>query len=528
MTLDIQWFIFALVSNEVLTYSEAKNIYNQLKGAKDLTDYAQVVLDKLVDGLSQEDAQSVFEQINSVIEFATGQAATGIAPELPDESAPAKTKGAPAPAAEDDDDEEAKAAKRIAANSGKRTGLVEAGSTTFEARQLDLSGINSYEDLPSLKGIAQVSDAEAAETMIYLLSCLRKLGASDLHLSAMSPPFVRRKLKIERFAPDIITPEDAIKLNMALLSPERREMFLNQLDMNLAIEVGSDRFRVALMMQKDGMAGSYRLVPDHICSLEELGFMEHDIVTIKRMLDYHNGLVLVTGPIGAGKTTSLAAMVDVINQKRTDHVITVEDPIEIIQLSKGCQVTQREIGKHTISYRTALKAALREDPDVIVIGEMHDLETIENAITASETGHLVIGTLHTSDAANTLNRLLDVFPPTQQAQIRAMTAGSLRGIICQRLIPALDGGLTVAYEILTNTMSVANTISEGKSFRLKGIMQTGSKQGMCTFDQCLFDKYKKNMVDYDVALGYMRDASVIAQIKQEWAMREAQKLNKGK
>ena len=202
----------------------------------------------------------------------------------------------------------------------------------------------------------------------------------------------------------------------------------------------------------------------------------------------------------------------------------VEDPIEILQLSKNCQVTQREIGKHTISYRTALKAALREDPDVIVIGELHDLETIENAITASETGHLVIGTLHTSDAANTLNRLLDVFPPSQQPQIRAMTAGSLRGIICQRLLPAENGGLTIAYEILINNMAVANIINEGKAFKLKSTMQIGNKQGMCTLDQCLLGKYKARLISYEVAKYYMRDQAELAQLEREFAIRQAQQL----
>ncbi|MDR0933455.1 MAG: Flp pilus assembly complex ATPase component TadA, partial [Victivallales bacterium] len=206
------------------------------------------------------------------------------------------------------------------------------------------------------------------------------------------------------------------------------------------------------------------------------------------------------------------------------HIITVEDPIEILQPSKGCQVTQREIGKDTISYRTALKAALREDPDVIVIGELHDLETIENAITASETGHLVIGTLHTSDAANTLNRLLDVFPPSQQPQIRAMTAGSLRGIICQQLIPADNGGLTIGYEILINNMAVANIISEGKAFKLKSTMQIGNKQGMCTFDQCMLAKFMAGLISYDVARYYMRDQAEIAQLDRENAIRQARQL----
>ena len=198
--------------------------------------------------------------------------------------------------------------------------------------------------------------------------------------------------------------------------------------------------------------------------------------------------------------------------------------IEILQFSKNCQVTQREVGRHTNSYRTALKAALREDPDVIVIGELHDLETIENAITAAETGHLVIGTLHTSDAANTLNRLLDVFPPAQQSQIRTMTSGSLRGIICQKLVPASGGGLTIGYEILINSMAVANIISEGQAFKLKSVMQIGGKLGMCTFDQCLLGKYKEGLISYEVAKFYIHDQAETLQLERENAIRQAKQL----
>ena len=189
--------------------------------------------------------------------------------------------------------------------------------------------------------------------------------------------------------------------------------------------------------------------------------------------------------------------------------------------SKGCQVTQRQIGGNTNSYRTALKGALREDPDIIVIGEMHDLETIENAITASETGHLVIGTLHTCDAANTLNRLLDVFPPNQQPQIRAMTAGSLRGIVCQKLMHNGSGGLVLSYEILINTLAVSNVISEGKIFQLRASMQIGSKSGMCTIDQNLLELFKQNRITYEAAKDNMRDQSVIHLLNQEQAKRVA-------
>ena len=463
MPLDIQWFIYALISNGAITQADADRFYQSLGANPDLEAYAQLVLDQLVSGLSEEDQQSVLEQIQSVIDYAVAQAETGIAPNLPQNKParpgfpggaaaarpgfppaqragafppaqraaafpPAQRAGAfpparrgyipPSPGSRDmgEPPEE-----RRGGDGGRaRTAIVQDSATRFDSVDIDLSQIQSYADLPSLRNVSEMSDPELQQLVITLLTCLRALGASDLHISAGSPPFVRRMLQIERIDDWVIPEEDAFRLNTVLLSAERKKRFEEDMDINFALEIGADRFRVCLMMHKDGSAASYRLVPDHICSLEELGFLDHDVTHIKRLLDYHNGLVLVTGPIGSGKTTTLAAMVDIINEKRTDHIITVEDPIEILQNSKNCQVTQREIGKHTISYRTALKAALREDPDVIVIGELHDLETIENAITASETGHLVIGTLHTSDAANTLNRLLDVFPPSQQPQIRAV------------------------------------------------------------------------------------------------------------
>ncbi|WP_288558820.1 PilT/PilU family type 4a pilus ATPase [uncultured Victivallis sp.] len=547
MPLDVQWFIYALVSNGALTGEDARQLYADLGPETDLAAFAQAVLDKLVADLSEEDAESVLNQIQTVIDYAVEQAETGIGPRYEEEAEEAEVWDEPG-AARGDLHPEGAGGERIldfhapvlenfrAPGKGEKepeerkfgahhqAGIVQDSATRFEGLELDLSGLQSYDDLPGFEEVSALSKAQLQERMIILLTCLRALGCSDLHLSAGSQPFVRRMLGIERISDYVLTAEDARRLNLALVSAERRGQFEEEMDINFALEVGQDRFRVCLMMHKDGIEGSYRLVPDHICTLEELGFLESDVTHIKRLLDYHNGLVLVTGPIGSGKTTTLAAMVDIINDKRTDHIITVEDPIEILQWSKNCQVTQREIGRHTVSYHAALKGALREDPDVIVIGEMHDLETIENAITASETGHLVIGTLHTSDAANTLNRLLDVFPPSQQPQIRAMTAGSLRGIICQRLVPAAAGGLTVAYEIMVNTMAVGSIINEGKTFRLKSTMATGSRQGMCTLDQCLLEKYKRGLITREVAHSLMRDQSVISQLQAEWATREARKL----
>lgn len=569
MSIDIQWFIYALVSNGVLTPEDAVAVYSSLGDGVSLESYAQAILELMTAECDEEGANEVLAQIQSVCDYAVSQAATGTLPpmelsgdaEAPGavESAPEEVPGAapvsprnvsrqgappprrggvvppprragkspavrksaaaPAAAAADDGEDEAPRKK-----GGKRSGLVMDTPRVFADVEVDYSAITGYESLPSLSDTAYLDDAGLEERMIYLLSCLRYLGCSDLHISAGAPPFVRRQLMIERIDSYVLTAEDAERLNLCLLSPERKQYFQKEQDCSFSLEVGTNRFRVCLMMQKDGISGSYRLVPDHICQLEELGFMERDATTIRKLLDYNNGLILVTGPIGAGKTTTLAAMVNVANEKREDHIITVEEPIEILQLSKKCSVTQREIGKHTISYHSALKAALREDPDIIVVGEMHDLETIENAITAAETGHLVIGTLHTGDAANTLNRLLDVFPPSQQAQIRAMTAGSLRGIICQKQIPNGFGGIELVYEILINSQAVANLVSEGKTYQLKATMAIGSKLGMFTMDQLIFEKFNAGLLTYEAALSRMTDSETIAQMERMHAMEEAKKL----
>ena len=498
MPLDIQWLAYVLASNNELTPDEAQQIFDSLP-EPELTAFAEAVLEKMIATYGEANADSLLEQIQELANYAVEQAQKGeVPPDL----------------GETGEEELFQHGHEIASSD----------VIVFNGVEIDISDINSYEDIPSLSDTSTLSDEELAQRVVCLLACLRKLGCSDLHLSGGAPPFVRRKLEVERIDEYVLTEEDSFRLNTVLLDEKRKQDFVAEQDMSFAIEIGSDRFRVALMQQKEGTSGSYRLVPDHICSLEELGFMDDDIIFIRRMLDYTNGLVLVTGPIGAGKTTTLAAMIDIVNEKRHDHIISIEDPIEILQVSKNCQVTQREVGHHTASYSRALKAALREDPDVIVIGEMHDLDTIENAITASETGHLVIGTLHTSDAGNTMNRILDVFPPAQQPQIRAMTAGSLRGVVCQKLIRNGMGGLEVVYEILINTMAVANTINEGKTFRLKSTMVTSNKQGMCTMDQCILRKYEANLLTYEAAMTHITDLSVKAQLNAVWAEREKARL----
>ncbi len=348
--------------------------------------------------------------------------------------------------------------------------------------------------------LATMTDQALADGFRELLTATARYGASDLHLSTGARPFLRKHREFEYISSQPLSAEDSLRLNTVLLSGGQKQTYLARKDYDYALALSaSDRYRVNLMFHKNGAAGAYRMVPEKVRTLAELGYASH-LETLKRLLSYHNGLILVTGPVGSGKTTTLASMVAYLNETRQDHIITVEDPIEVVQPSKGCNVTQREVGPHTQSFFTALKGALREDPDVIVIGELRDLETIEMAISASETGHLVIGTMHTSDATTTLNRLLDVFPPAQQTQIRASVAESLRGIVCQRLLPDTDGGLALACEILISNTAIQNLIKEGKSTGLRNTMETGVKEGMCLMDNVVFALWQDGVISAETAL----------------------------
>jgi twitching motility protein PilT len=478
MDLNTQWFIYALTDNEILGLEKCTEIYEQFDQPPSLEEYAQAVLNFMAETLTSEEAEELLEQFQIAIQFAVAQGQKGVAPDIFNET---------------------------------KAGSVSVGQGEF----------------PDLSNISDLSDQEVKDILVSVLSSVQEMGASDFHISAASPPFMRHNLQVKRLSDRIISASDALRLNTVFLSDKQREIFDDKMDLNCALRINNSRFRVSLMVQKDGVAGSYHIVPDEISSLEQLGFLPKDVVTIERMLDYHNGLILVTGPLGCGKTTTLAAMINVLNEKRKDHIIAVEDPIEILHQSRNCIVTQREIGRHTASYNTALKGALREDPDIIVIGELHNLETIENAITASETGHLVIGTLHTCDAANTLNRLLDVFPPSQQQQIRTMTAGSLRGIVCQQLLPGADGNLTIGYELLVGNLAVSNIIVEKMTHRLKSVMETGQKAGMCTLQDNILEKFKLGKISEETAREYIRDNSVKAQLEREVAVAGAKKLAQG-
>ncbi len=319
---------------------------------------------------------------------------------------------------------------------------------------------------------------------------------SDIHLGAASQPIWRRHGILEPIWTDVpkLTAADTERMAMSLLSDARKAQLRERGDVDFAYHNSLGRFRASVVRQRHGIEMVYRIINTRVRTMDELGMPAN----LKMLTQYHNGLILVTGSVGSGKSTTLAALIEEINVARHDHIITLEDPIEYVFKSKGCHITQREVHSHTHSFGNALRAALREDPDIIMVGEMRDLETIQLAITASETGHLVLGTLHTSNASRTLDRLLDVFPIDQRGQIRVMVSESLRGIISQQLVPKKDGsGRALAIEILTNSPAVGSCIREAKTFMLPGIIQTGKKLGMKLMDDSLLELYDQGVISQE-------------------------------
>ncbi len=337
-----------------------------------------------------------------------------------------------------------------------------------------------------------------------------KLGieyeCSDIHLPAGYPPAWRRFGSLspiwDTHGP--LRPEDTERLTRAFLDDERWEHLQKIGDIDFAYATDFGRFRASVIKQRLGYEIVFRIISTNIRTMEDLGL---PIQHIKPLTRYQNGLILITGSVGSGKSTTMAALVDFINKDREDHILTLEDPIEYVFQSQGCHVNQREIGAHTESFPKALRGALREDPDVIMVGEMRDLETIQLALTAAETGHLVLATLHTGNAPRTLDRVLDVFPVDQRDQIRIMVSESLRGVISQQLVPNADGsGRVMALELLVNTAAVAATIRDGKTFMLPGIMQTGKNVGMITMDESLRNLYTQGLITQEETLYRCEDS----------------------
>jgi len=356
---------------------------------------------------------------------------------------------------------------------------------------------------PSFEALAQGPTTHIDRLLLLMLE--RK--ASDLHVSSASVPLLRVDGEMAPIAGEAeFTPESMQAMLMPIVPPRNQEEFANTHDSDFAYELpGRARFRVNIFQDLRGPGAVFRVIPSKILTVDDLG-LPKDLLTLCHL---PKGLVLVTGPTGSGKSTTLAALIDYINRTRSAHVITIEDPVEFVHPNKKCLINQRQVGEHTDSFKRALRAALREDPDIVLLGEMRDLETVSIAIETAETGHLVFGTLHTSSAPSTIDRIIDQFPPEQQNQIRVMLSTSLKGVISQMLCKKIGGGRVAALEIMFAVPAIANLIRESKIFQIPSIMQTGKKLGMQLMNEALLKHVKDGLITAEEALSKSTDRAVL-------------------
>ena len=354
---------------------------------------------------------------------------------------------------------------------------------------------------------------EVDPQLIAALQEVVSQGASDLHMTVNAPPMLRINGSLQPAGDtEPWSREKVVSALFSILSESQRETFEKNLELDFAYTISSDaRFRVNMYQQRGSMGGAFRIIPTELKTLKTLGVPE----SVGSFSQLARGLVLVTGPTGSGKSTTLAALIDLVNTTRADHIVTVEDPIEFLHQHKKSIVNQREVGADTHSFAAALKHVLRQDPDVILIGELRDLETISVALTAAETGHLVFATLHTQDAPQTIDRVIDVFPPHQQGQVRAQLAATLQGVVCQTLVKRADGkGRAVATEVLVTTPAIANLIREGKTYQIVSMMQSGRGQGMHTMDQHLAELISAGTITYETAIEKAHDIDGLDRLMQ--------------
>ena len=335
-------------------------------------------------------------------------------------------------------------------------------------------------------------------TLPELLHTLVQMEGSDLHITTNTPPQMRVHGHLVRLQEADLTPSDTRRLAYSVLTDTQKKRFQETMELDFSFCIkGLARFRVNMFNQRGSVGAVYRLIPEKIRSFQELNLPP----VLATLAERPRGLVLVTGPTGSGKSTTLAAMIDKINKERHDHILTIEDPIEFVHQHQNCLVNQREVHSDTGSFSNALRAALREDPDVVLIGEMRDLETVESALRIAETGHLTFGTLHTNSASQTINRIIDIFPAHQQSQIRMQLSLVLEGIVCQALLPKLGGGRVVALEIMVPTHGIRNLVREDKIHQIYSAMQTGQeKMGMQTMNQSLATLYQKRLITLETAM----------------------------
>ena len=331
-------------------------------------------------------------------------------------------------------------------------------------------------------------------------------GASDLHISSGLPPMIRIDGDIKRLNSAILSRESILHMIYGIMNERQRSTFDRNHDIDFAYTIeGLARFRVNAFQQLRGPSAAFRTIPSKVSTLEDINAP----TIFEQLIEKPRGLILVTGPTGSGKSTTLAAMVDLINQRRKAHILTIEDPIEFLHTPKKCIINQRELGQHTNTFATALRASLREDPDVILVGEMRDPETISLALTAAETGHLVLSTLHTNSASKAVDRIIDSFAAGDKPMVRAMLSESLQSVIAQTLLPKIGGGRSAAWEVLIGTNAVRNLIRENKVPQIFSSIQTGQKLGMQTMDDSLIDLVKRKHITIETAQPFMRDRSLL-------------------
>ena len=332
-------------------------------------------------------------------------------------------------------------------------------------------------------------------------------SASDLHLTSGEPPYFRVHGEILRSPHKVLSHDEIKTLIFEILTDRQRAVFSKEWELDFGYQVeGLGRFRCNIFIQRRGLGAAFRSIPNEVASITKLGLP----ISLEELTQIHKGLIVVTGATGSGKSTTLAALIDHINKTRSQHILTIEDPIEFIHVSKKSLINQRELSSHTKSFPKALSAALREDPDIILIGEMRNLETIQLALTAAETGHLVFGTLHTNTATRTVDRIIDVFPAEKQDQIRTMLAESLKAVIAQNLLPKVGGGRIAGIEVLINTSAVGNLIRESKTHQIASSMQTGRSQGMFTMEYYVQDLLEKGLINQETAEPFLKQSKIAA------------------
>jgi len=377
--------------------------------------------------------------------------------------------------------------------SGNEDAKANIGSESLQASHQEQPGASG--NARSLKNEMGLDDPirklSAKQTLEQYLTYAKLSGASDLHLSANSPPMMRKNKQLIPMDSEVLSAEDTERLIFQVLKEEQKQVLIDHQMLEICLMESNIRYKCCFIKQRAGYDGSFRIIGDSIPRFDDLGLPDE----LRRLTDYREGLVLVTGPSGSGKSTTMAAFVDLINRKRKEHIITLEEPVEHVFNPDLSHISQREVGLHTDNYSNALRAALREDPDVIVVGELRDLETTSLAITAAETGHLVFGTMHTASATQSIIRLLDFFPQDQRDQIRSMISESLRGIICQRLVPTKDRkGLVLALEVMFNNMTIAKVIREDRIHQLPNMIQMNKEHGMRTLNDSLMELFQKELI----------------------------------